>query len=715
METIYISFLWHMHQPFYKNLWTGEYLLPWVLLHGTKDYFDMPYMIKDYEKIKQNFNLVPSLLLQLRDYEAGEVDDIYLKILKKPAEELTSDDKYFILMNFFNANWENMIKPFPRFYELLRKRGFYYSKEHIGYIQRYFSVQDFRDIQILFFLSWIDPLFFSMYEELQRLKAKGRFFTEEDKERLIKIQHEILKGIIPIYKELAEKDKIELSTSPFYHPIIPLLIDNRIARVALPDLNLPEKPFSYPEDAIAQIEKALAYFHDIFGFLPEGMWPPEGSVSNDALKIYMKNNINWVVTDEDILFKSLNIEERKIGDSALSSYEYLCKPYIFESDGKKIHMIFREKMLSDLISFHYSRMHPKDAAEDLIKRILLIRGQVKNKIRRPILNITMDGENAWENYTNDGWDFFKFLYDMIEKEERIRPVTISEYLKEADNFGHIFNCFAGSWINHNFYIWIGHIEDNTAWSLLTETREVLEREDPEKKNKNAWESIYIAEGSDWNWWYGDDHASENDEIFDLLFRENLSNVYRFLEKEPPAKLSIPVIIEEREVKPQKEPVNFIKPIIDGKSTNYFEWMGSGYLENKSHGVSIHESINLIKGFYFGFDERFFYLRADLDKIYLNNEKDITFDIQITACDRTFNISYSIKDNLVNADIPVTIAYGDILEAALEVASLGVNAKDKIFLWLTLKIREMRVDRIPSRGYLSITVPSKDFEMEMWYV
>ncbi|MCX7966264.1 MAG: glycoside hydrolase family 57 protein [Syntrophorhabdaceae bacterium] len=715
MDTIYLSFLWHMHQPFYKNLWTGEYLLPWVLLHGTKDYYDMPYVIKDYEKIRQNFNLVPSLLLQLKDYVKDDVDDIYLKILKKPADELSGDDKSFILMNFFNANWQNMIKPFPRYYELLKRRGFYYSKEHLDDIIRYFTIQDMRDIQVLFFLSWIDPVFYNIFDELQRLKSKGRFFTEEDKEVIIKVQHEILKGIIPFYKEMAEKGKIELSTSPFYHPIIPLLIDNRIARVALPEITLPEKPFSYPEDADAQIEKALIYFQDTFGYLPVGMWPPEGSVSNDTLKLYMKHNIKWVVTDEDILFKSLNIEERKNDDGYLSYPEYLYRPYIFESDGKKINIIFRDKLLSDLISFHYSRRHPKDAAMDLIKRIVSIGDQVKDKIKKPIVNITMDGENAWENYINDGWDFFRYLYDMIENEDRIRCTTISDYLKEADSFGYLSNCFAGSWINHNFSIWIGHIEDNTAWSLLTETRQLIEIEDPQRKNENAWESIYIAEGSDWNWWYGDDHASENDEIFDLLFRENLSNVYRFLGKEPPPKLSIPVIVEEREVKPKREPVNFIHPTIDGKMTNYFEWIGAGFIENKSHGVAIHESITLIKGLYFGFNERFFYLRADLNRSYLNSEDDITYDIQITAPQRTFNISYSVKDNIVKADIPIIIAYKDILEASIEVESLGVNAHDKLFLWLTLKIKEMRVDRIPSRGYLSITVPSKNFEMEMWYV
>jgi len=714
MDTIYLSFLWHMHQPYYKNMWTGEYLLPWVLLHSTKDYFDMPYMIKDYEGIKQNFNIVPSLLLQIVDYERSNVKDVYLDVFRKPAHELTDEDKSFLLMNFFNANWENMVKPIPRYYELLRKRGFYYSKENINTIKRYFTEQDYRDIQICFFLAWIDPVFFHLYEPLKALKERGGSFTEEDKDIIEDVHKDILKGIIPLYKEMAEKGKIEISTSPFYHPIIPLLIDNSIAKMALPHINLPKKPFAHPEDASVQIEKALKYFKDIFHFTPEGMWPPEGSVSNDALMLYMKHGINWLATDEAILFKSLGIEGRKGQFNDLVHPECLYKPYRFEREGKVIHIIFRDRELSDLISFHYSRMSPKEAANDLLKRILHIGNTLKFKMTSPLVNITMDGENAWENYINDGRDFFKYLYEGIEKEKAIRCVTISDYLRDIKNTGNLSNCFAGSWINHNFSVWIGDVEDNASWSLLTETREYLSKADPEKKNADAWESIYIAEGSDWNWWYGDEHASENDEIFDLLFRENLSNVYRFLGKEPPDKLTIPVIIEDREVKPSREPVNFIHPIIDGRMTNYFEWIGSGYLEGKSHGVAVHESVSLMKGLYYGFNEKYLYLRIDIDKRYINGAMGFSFEIHIENS-QSFDICYSVRDNAVDASIPIEIAFVDIMEAQIPFESINAKPGDKIDVWATLKIKDMKVDRIPSRGYLSIITPSKDFEMEMWYV
>lgn len=714
MDTIYLSFLWHMHQPFYKNLWTGEYLLPWVLLHSTKDYFDMPYMLKDYKDIRQNFNLVPSLLMQILDYEESEVKDIYLDVFKKPAEELTEYDKSFLLMNFFNANWENMVKPIPRYYELLRKRGFYYSRENIDNIRRYFSEQDYRDIQISFFLAWIDPVFFDIHEPLRELRRKGGKFTEDDKGIIESFHRDILKGIIPLYRELSQKGQIELSTSPFYHPIIPLLIDNRVAKEALPDITLPEKPFACPEDASLQIEKAIRYFEGVFGFAPYGMWPPEGSVSNDALQLYIRHGINWVATDEAILFKSLNIEGRRGQENVLIHPEYLYRPYRFEREGRAINIIFRDRELSDLMSFHYSKMSPKDAANDLLKRILKAGDSISNRLSTPLINITMDGENAWENYINDGRDFFRYLYEGIEKEKRIKCTTISEYLKNTDNAGHITNCFAGSWINHNFSVWIGDVEDNTSWSLLKETRDFLISKDPEKKNTDAWESIYIAEGSDWNWWYGEEHTSENDEIFDLLFRENLSNVYRFLGLEPPDRLTIPVIIEDREIRPSREPVNFIHPIIDGKMTNYFEWIGSGFLEGKSHGVAVHDATSLMKGMYYGFNEKSLYLRVDIDKKYINGARDFAFEIHIEASE-SFDIQYNVRDNSLSSGIPVEINFVDILELKIPFESLKIKPDDRIEIWVSLKIKDMKVDRIPSRGYLSIIAPSKNFEMEMWYV
>ncbi len=249
MDGIYISFLWHMHQPYYKNSFTGEYLLPWTLLHGTKDYYDMGSLLEGFPGMKQNFNFVPSLLAQLKDYEQNEVDDTYLNIFKKHPADLSVDDKTFMLGNFFNASWDNMIRPFPRFYELLEKRGLYCPKEALGKMTASFSEEDLCDLQILFFMAWIDPVFYEVYDDLKYLREKGRHFSEEDKAILRGVQKDILKGTIPLYRDLSERGIAELSTSAFYHPIVPLLIDTNSAREGMPGCALPKTRFSWPRDA----------------------------------------------------------------------------------------------------------------------------------------------------------------------------------------------------------------------------------------------------------------------------------------------------------------------------------------------------------------------------------------------------------------------------------------------------------------------------------
>ena len=608
-----------------------------------------------------------------------------------------------------------MIRPFPRYYELLGKRGFYCPKEVIGKVKDYFSDEEFRDLQIFFFLAWIDPIFFEEYEGLRYLRDKGKLFSEDDKAILEDVQKSILKGIVPLYRELAGQGRIELSTSPFYHPIIPLLIDSNAARESMPNVSLPELSFSRPEDAARQIAEAVKLFKDTFHDNPIGMWPPEGSVSDDALRLYMEQGVKWVATDEDILYESLKWGARRDGNGFAMNPEILHKPYRYERDGKSISIIFRDQNLSDLISFHYARSDAREAAQDCLSRIRHVRDALQGRIKQPLVTIAMDGENAWETYKNDGRDFLRYLYEGILRDESLVPVTISEYLEQAQDFGNLSHCFAGSWIAHNFSIWIGHEEDNNGWTQLARTREMLEKEDPERENKEAWESVYIAEGSDWFWWYGDDHSSENDEIFDFLFRENLANAYRFLKKKPPDILSIPIIVEDREAKATCEPANFIRPKIDGRVTDYFEWIGAGFMEGKGHGVAMHEAAKLVKGCYWGFDETNLFLRLDIDKTFAGDLEDVSFEIDILAREVDHKVLYYPKDNRIESDLAATGAFADVLEVQIPFKALKVAKKDKINFWLSMKVKDMVVDRIPKRGYLSVAVPSETFESEMWYV
>lgn len=712
MDTLTILFLWHMHQPYYKNLYTEEYLLPWVLLHGTKDYLDMPLISTKFDKIRVNFNLVPSLVVQLLEYARGEAKDLYLKIFRKPANSLEKDEKIFILKNFFNCNLDNMIRPNPRYFELLKKRGFFYVDDEIAKIVDKFTEDDFRDIQILFFLSWIDSLFFEEIEQLKDLKEKGRFFSEDEKKIVENAQKKIIERIIPTYKSLHEAKKIEVTTSPFYHPIIPLLLDTDVAKESMPHVILPKKRFSHPEDAKAQIIKAKELFFEIFGSYPSGMWPPEGSVSDSALRLYIEEGIGWLATDEEILFRTLNFPIKRTPHGREIYTEILYKPYAYEYGGKRVILLFRDKVLSDLISFHYSTLDAKEAVSDFIRRLKEIRKCVGKKIKNPCVLIAMDGENAWEFYKDDGKEFLLYLYEAISKEDFLVSTTISSYLESVSDYPLIAHIFPGSWINHDFKVWIGHEEDNQAWYLLSRTRDFLESKDPERKNGKAWESIYIAEGSDWNWWYGDDHSSENDEIFDLLFRENLANVYRFLNTEPPDDLSIPILLEEREIKPKYEPTSFISPIIDGRITNYFEWLGSGYFESKVAGAAMHESFFILKSLHFGFNRDFMFLRFDVEREILEKEREIKFEINLLGLKKA-RVIYDVNSEKVDAPFDAKAKFDVILE--VQIPRDFFSEERAIFLWSTIRVKGRVCDRIPKKGYLKLTIPDEKFEARMWYV
>lgn len=704
-----------MHQPYYKNLRTGTYLLPWVLLHGTKDYYDMAYLIKEFDGMKQTFNLVPSLLIQLSEYAQGTAKDLYLDTFRKDVKELSQEERAFLIMNFFSANWERMIKAYPRYYELLSKRGFYYPKERIQEIVRSFTDQELRDLQVLFFLSWMDPMFFERFEELRSLRERGRNFKEEDKKTLEEIQKKILSDTIPLYRELYEQGKIELSTSPFFHPILPLLIDSEIARISLPDRPLPRSTFKRPEDASAQIEMAIDLFSSLLGTRPKGMWPPEGAVSEDTLRLFMDHGIEWTATDEEILYLTMKVWARRDETGYLNEPELLYRGYKYTDGAREIRLLFRDKFLSDLISFQYCRMHPKEAAKDFLERLMRTARGVRGRVKRPVVTIIMDGENAWESYENDGRDFLCYLYEAILGEKGIRSLTVSEYFSEEKDLKPLFSIYPGSWISHSFSIWIGHIEDNTGWELLNETRKVIEERDPNRSNMMAWQSLYASEGSDWFWWYGDEHASENDEIFDLLFRENLSNVYRFLGFEPPEVLSVPILLENRDVYPTRSPLNLLHPKIDGQVTDYFEWLGAGFLEGRAYGVAMHESEPLIQGLHFGFDASNLYLRIDLDLTRLQVEQtSISLEINLLG-GREERIVCDPEGGVKEGPSGSVLSFVNVFEARIPLAVLMVKAGDTIRLSANVKIRGSKVDRIPKRGFLSVSVPSEEFEREMWYV
>lgn len=514
---LYLAIIYHMHQPYYKNLLTNETEFPWVRLHGIKDYLDMVAMLDKYPQIRLNINLVPSLIEQLDDYANGTVRDRFFELSYKPAAELTAQEKSFIAESFFMINKEKVIAFMPRYYQLYLSR----------HARRDFTTQDFLDLQVCFNLAWFDPVFRQTMPELRRVIEKGRFFSEEDKRAVLKAQLEVLGEILPAYRKRMDS-QVEVTVSPYYHPILPLLFNNRIQKEANPRSFLPARNFAYPGDALAQITFAIELYRRKFGAPPAGMWPSEMAVSEHIVPFLIQSGIKWIVTDEAILFKSRTRGRR---DTRL-----LYQPHLLKREEGALSVVFRDRNLSDLIGFEYYNWTPADAVNDLMKHLENISAAFKGDT---LVTIAMDGENAWEYFLNDGHDFLELWYQRLSESKHIRTVRLGEHLAERPPRRAIPRLAAGSWIYGEFSKWINSPYKNKGWEYLSEARAALQALTEEGKPVPplAWKQMYILEGSDWYWWLGEDYPG----YFDRLFRMHLSNFYSLIGKPGPEYLQRPII------------------------------------------------------------------------------------------------------------------------------------------------------------------------------
>ena len=719
-----VAFLWHMHQPYYKDPFTGIYRLPWVRLHGVKDYLDMVTILSDFPNIRQTFNLVPSLLEQIVDYTDNNATDIYLELSMKSPSSLTEEERKFIIGNFFYANWDTMIKPIPRYHELLIKRGVRITKSDIDRASRYYDDRDIRDLQVLFNLVWIDPMFRNDGDPfLQGLMEKERDFTEEDKKLLLGKQMEILRKIIPEYKRMSDSGQVELSVTPFYHPILPLLWDTNSARIGMPQVTLPKKRFSHQEDAVRQIEMAIAYFERLFGKRPAGMWPSEGSVSEDVVRAIGKAGIKWTATDEEVLSRSLQRPFRS-PEGLLNDAATLYSMHQFSG----VSILFRDHKLSDLIGFTYSGWKAEKAVEDFIGKLAEIRNTLPRD-REYIVPVILDGENAWEYFANDGHDFLAILYRALSSDDRFKTVTISDFIRDNGAGAPLPRLHAGSWINANFGIWIGHEEDNMAWDYLSQTRDDLEifaAANPGKDLAEAWTCIYAAEGSDWNWWYGDDHTTETQEDFDELFRSYLMKVYKVMGKEIPPQLHVPILMEDRSVEPVTQARGFIQPRIDGHVTSYYEWNQAAFIDVKRSGGSMHKSESIITSVHYGFNKDNFYLRIDPKVTFTEMREKSVIHINIVKpfvlriiYDSRKDCNSAVLYEQVNDDWKElqslqNVAAQDIFELGVAFTDLKAKENDEIHFSIEIMNNGEEFERCPWRGYITVTVPSPYYETLMWY-
>lgn len=501
-----VIFLWHMHQPCYKFVDRNMFYLPWVRLRGVKDYYGMARLVDKFGRIRVTFNFSGILLSQLKAYANGDTNDYYYLLSMKRPADLSPKEIKFIKERFFSVNIERFIKKNPRYSQLYNK----------SLSQKRFSLQEIRDLQVLFNLCWFHPYTISEDNILKEIIRKGSKYTEDDKKYVLDKQLAVMKEILPLYTKLWQDKRIEISLTPYYHPIMPLLYDTDIIK-HFPYLNRPRQRFSYPQDCFYHLQEAKKIAREIFGssISISGSWPSEGSVSEDVVGIYKKEKFKWIATDEEILFKSLATEYVSY-DIIKNQRHLIYQPYNYRG----VNIFFRDRNLSDMISFIYQGwMDSVFAARDLMEHFKKINYYLEDKSKHKVITIAMDGENAWEYYENNGVNFLETLYDSLERSDILFTDTPSNYL--LNNSSHRLKKLSpGSWINGDFGVWIGSDANNKNWDILSRLRKVIER----KKNrlKDEYSQViklfYVIEGSDWNWWntFEDVHGSFKELFFSYV-------------------------------------------------------------------------------------------------------------------------------------------------------------------------------------------------------
>ena len=724
-DVLYVNITWHQHQPLYYKDADGIYTRPWVRVHATKDYLDMAEKAAQYEDVKITFNFTPSLVRQLNDLAAGTRDSYWL-LAEKPVDELTDVDKRFILERFFDVNWTNIIARFPRYQELLEKRGGFEAQDIEKSLET-FTDQDFLDLQIWFNLAWFDPVYLEE-EPLASLVMKGEGFTQEDKEVVFDRTMEILQAVLPYHAELQESGQIEITTTPYAHPILPLIYDNQLALVGNPSAEMPKMVFAYPQDAEAHLALSTEMYEETFGRDARGLWPGEGAVAQEIVPLVADAGYSFMQTGEPVLAKSLGIDSfSRDSRGFVQEPDLLYRPYyVSDESGNKVAIFFRDWNLSDKIGFVYTGMEGELAAADMVDHLEAIQADfVQKGIQGPhIVSIILDGENAWEHYPNDGNDFLNALYQKLSESEVLRTVTPSEYLAMFPEQRMLEDLFPGAWFSPNFDTWIGETEEAIAWDYLARVREDLvpyetgvksaREEDLEK----AFDFMYLAEGSDWFWWYGDDQDSGQDGYFDEGFRALLSGVYQSLGESVPAFVQVP-IIQAQPIAASRSFSEPSTPEIDGQADP--AWETAMYYE-------IAEDAS-ITGLYTTVDQDNLYLRVDTKTPIDSKRLGFYFSIpgsdngsspfsrgsdQILGFNANMLVEWSDGEGvdiykahsegwaLVEEGVGEAVLGPDLMEVSIPLSKLGeFSAGDTLKLVL---IVDPEGDHIPASGPAQVFIP-----------
>jgi alpha-amylase/alpha-mannosidase (GH57 family) len=726
MSRVNVVIVWHMHQPQYRDPTTGRYLLPWTRLHALKDYWGMVKILEEFPGVHATFNFVPLLAEQIEEYASGKFKEPWFEIAFAAAESLKPEQKREMLERAFHVN-ENYIQRWPRFAELrgqVQSGGAEASLAH-------FAARDWRDLQVLSQLAWMDEEYLAKDPVVSALAKKGRNFTEQEKSALSKKQMELLAEVLPEYRRAAERGQIEISTTPYYHPILPLLCDTDIARVANPSTPLPFPPFRYPQDAREQLERARLYHQRVFGMPPAGVWPSEGSVSDETLEIAMGLGFQWFATDEGVLGRTRNAGFWRDASGYPENAASLYTPWRLVKPAGEMSGFFRDHYLSDLVGFVYSRMDPGAAAEDLHRRIRDI-GNRQAEGQAATVSIILDGENAWEHYRGNGRDFLRQFYGRIEKDPDMRALTVSEAIDVNPRMPTLEGIFPASWINANFDVWIGHAEDVKAWELLRDARDAYAKAAARAARsvaalsgasdgplKRAYEAVLAAEGSDWCWWYGPEHGTANDAEFDSIYRKLLTEIYAAIGETAPSALASP--IKRAPVRAKRvAPEAFIEVKVDGRESSYFEWLGAGMYSTDRRSGAMHGKNFVLGELYYGFGQDKFFVRVDPIEQELANLPE--FQVRLTVWDaRETRITLRVKKGailgtvveqsgacLLHPEASVHAAFGKILEVGMGKEMFDLRERKSLLVSVALWEGGLPLDVLPVEGVLEVALGEENF-------
>ena len=662
---------WHFHQPLYKDNGSGKYQLPWVFLHLIKDYHYFLELALEFPGVKQNFNYSPVLLEQIADYTENpeQVDDPWIHAFLSDPASIDDETLEFILKHFFSVNFERAIMDSHLYYSLYKKRD---SKEE-------YSPDDIMALQTLFFYYWLSPIAKEKNEELRNIRSREAI-TSSDKELVWSTAKSIAGEFFGLLSKAQAADHLEITASPFYHPILPLLMDTNCVK----DMNIPMPSlrFSYPDDAKFQITSALEYM-DKLDLNVNGMWPSEGSIDSASVSLMGQCGVKYAGSDERVLFKSLNGSKRDF-----TLYKY---------DGVKL--FFRDRRISDDIAFKYSAMDKSDSISHFHNHLS----------HSPIpLIVIMDGENAWEYFPENGLPFLRNLFTSLT-DKQVETYTLEHAAEEFD-CGELDNVAPGSWIDVGFPLWIGSEGKNLSWDSLTLIRSTIAPEDLSPAGRNA---LYAAEGSDWNWWYDTFYGSAAGMDFDDLYRLHLRNIASAAKLSLKGRLDTP-IRQSGESVFFRDPVKFINPFINGKEDTYYEWVFAGFIDTRNTSGTMKQVDQMVRKIFFGYDLYNLFLRFDtvsddFDQIDVNILKD-----EKLRC--TFDVNTK-QAMLRDADVTESIEFGkdEIIEIRIPFYLLGIGENEDFNINFVLKKNGVISEMHPTFSHISLKSPGKDFQLKNWRV